>query len=95
MNEYPWTWVLAGKGDNWSSNWGPQGKCFRSHISRLKDCYRVHAWGSDDIGMVMDVPTLEQAIEVYGLLALHAPVDYEERVGVTTEELEELGFEWF
>jgi hypothetical protein len=45
--------------------------------------------------MVMDVPTLEKALEVYGVLELHAPVDYEERVGITAKELEELGFEWF
>jgi hypothetical protein len=94
--EYPWTWVIAGVGDNWYGNWGPQDKCFRSHISRGSDgYYRVHAWGNDDIGMVMDVPTLEKALEVYGVLELHAPVDYEERVGITAKELEELGFEWF
>jgi hypothetical protein len=90
----PWTWVLAKEGESWYGNWGPNDACFRSHISLLSDGkYRVHAWGNDDIGMVIDVATLAEAASLFEKLKKHAPENG--TMGLSSKELATLGFEWF
>ena len=103
---FPWAWIAAGlkrpgsTREAWAGNWGPNNICFRSHISRLSDGqYRVHAWGSDDFGMIVDVDTEEEAREIFGLLLVHGAtgdigID-DANKGVTMEELEALGFDYF
>lgn len=103
---FPWAWIVAGlecpesTREAWAGNWGPNNICFRSHISRLRGGeYRVHAWGSDDFGMIVDVNTEEEAREIFGLLLVHEAtgdiaID-DTNTGVTVEELEALGFDYF